>query len=521
MAKKIGKAKASGSVASRAMKRTNVPVPFGRWMMTLRALSNRTLTQDSRALLVSELNRGIDMNYECRWPTSIDASMYKSLFERNGVANRVVTFWPSECWIQPPEIYENEKAQGESEFERAWKELESRLHLIAKLYVADILSRIGRYGVILLGLSDLGPNDALNMPVDGLEDAIAAKAEGKTGKPLELRLLYVKTFQEYDAAIVRRDTDVSSPRYGMPLEYQINVESAGGDGMTTSIRVHWTRVLHIADNRLSSDVYGEPAMKPVWDDLVDARKVKGGASEGYWRACLSGTMWGLDPQLMDPNTTISDDQKETLAEEFEKYHNTLQHDIICAGLIPHDVAPKLVDPTPFVESLIKLICIQIGAPYRVFMGAEEGKLAGGQDRSAWLERVKGRQTNYLTPMVVGPFIERLQLCGALPQTENEIKIDWPERDKPTEAGIADTAVKVTQALSQYATGGVNQVMGEREYFGQVLKKTPEEINAIAEEVEDWEEDNTVLEGENTGKPEEEPGGNKEKSPVEGSPNGAE
>jgi hypothetical protein len=476
----------------RAITKRNAPAgganpQWSQWM-AMRNLLNTVGTQDRRALLTSWLNRDIDMNFECRWPTEIEPYEYKQLFERHGVAQRVVTIWPEECWILPPEIYESEDAKKETPFEAAWKALEKNLHLTSYLKRVDILSRIGRYGGLLFGLSDLGAGGKLSDPVKGVEEAFLAQMNGKPIKPMNYKLLFLKAFQEADITISERETRPNHPRYTLPTKYTVTMENPSGSS-TSSATVHWTRMLHVADNRLSSEVFGEPAMKPVWNDLIDVRKIKGGGAEGYWRACLSGIMWGLNEKLVDPSVNLTPDQKEEFQEDLQKYHNGMQRDLISMGLVPHDIAPKLVDPTPFVKCQIDLICIQLGIPISIFMGREEGQLAADENRDSWLERVKGRQNNYLTPMLVQPFVERLQVYGALPVTKEEVQIAWPERDVPSEGDIADTAVKTTTALAQYQQGDVSGLMGEKEYFGQVLKKTPEEIDAIAKEVGNWEANN--------------------------------
>ena len=52
-----------------------------------------------------------------------------------------------------------------------------------------------------------------------------------------------------------------------------------------------------------------------------------------------------------------------------------------------------------------------GVPYRILVGSEEAKLASSQDKRTWNERVQKRRDNYLTPMVVRPFVDRLIALG--------------------------------------------------------------------------------------------------------------
>ena len=489
------------SVKETTQTKPTANVLWNDWMKA-RRLMNITGTQSRDAVLQSFLSRDIDMNYECRWPTDIDADDCKLLYERFGVAARVVEIWPNECWILPPDVYEVEDQDQETEFEKVWKALEKRLHLISYLKRMDILSGIGRYGVMVFGLDDLNAGEDFIKPVEGMEEIFKRMAMGDSWTPLKHRLLYVKVYQESDAEIVKRDDNPSSPRYGQPVEYRIKMESPTSLDSSTTVQknVHWTRCLHIADNRLSSEIFGEPRMKPVYNDLIDLRKMKGGASEGYWRACLSGIMWGLNDKLMDPSTTLTADQKESFIDELQEYYySSLQRDIISMGLVPHDIAPKLVDPSPFVRMLIEMICIKMDIPVSIFLGREEGKLAADENRSSWLERVKGRQNNYVTPYIIRPFVEQLQVYGALPMTQDEeFMTDWPDRDSPSEKDIAETAVKTTQALAQYVTSGVNQLVGEREYLGQVFKKSMDEIDAIADEVDEWEDLNNPPEDDNMG-----------------------
>jgi len=489
---------------------------WNQWMGMRHIMALNTLATQSRDALLQRFKvRDVDMNYECRWPETIAAKDYKDLFERNALAGRVVMIWPSECWILPPEIYESEKAKTRTETEQTWDDLNKELGLLSDLFLLDVLSGIGRYGLLVFGLDDLKTNETFEKPVEGFDERT-----GEVSKPLGLELLYTRVYQESDVTILAWDQDKSHKRYGLPILYQVTMEDPTGGGTSRTEKVHWTRVQHQVDNRLSSRVFGEPRMKPVYNELIDAVKVKGGGSEGYWRACLSGTAWGLDPQLMDPNTVISEDQKDDMYEELEKFYNGMQRSLVGIGLKPFDIAPKLVDPSPFIDTLIKLICIRINVPMPVFAGREEGQLAAPDQWKTWIDRIIGRQNNYLTPELMQPFLHRLQMYGALPETAEELRVDWPDRNAPTDDQVATTADKMTTALAKYVAGNVNQLIGEDEYLGQVLHKTPEEIEAISAEISEWEELNNPPEPEPVmPTPGDNKGGNPNGSPTSGEPNG--
>jgi hypothetical protein len=236
---------------------------------------------------------------------------------------------------------------------------------------------------------------------------------------------------------------------------------------------------------MSSEVFGEPRMQPIWNNLLDLRKIAGGAAEMYWRAGIGGTAWGLDKDIVEPTVTLTEDQKEQMQEDLQQFYDGMQRYLFTEGLKPMDIAPKLESPEDVVRVQVQLLCLAIGIPYRVFIGTEEGKLASGQDRIAWLERVAGRQNNYLTPMLVRPFVKRMQDYGVLPEAKGGIVVEWPHRDSPSEKEIADTALKLADAMSRYVRGDVELVMGPEQFLAQVLKKSEEDIAKIADEVDNW------------------------------------
>lgn len=459
-------------------KQSGSNVPLMRLMAANMSMQNWSGSQSRASLLGQLLNPNIDMNYECRYPQDITKSALKQMFDRNSIAHRVVDVWPSESWINMPEIYEDESSENETAFEQAWKEVSEQLQVLHYLKRVDILSGIGRYGVLVIGLDDsLG----LNEPVANINEVT-----GEVTGTAKRRLTYLKPYDESVVEIKAREKDDSSPRYGLPTMYTISMESPG-DGTKQNVQIHWSRLLHVVDNRLCSEVYGEPRMQPVYNNLLDLRKVGSGSAEMFWRAGMSGTAWGLDPTIADPTVTFTDDDKEAMQAELEKFYNGMQRYLFSEGMKPMDIAPKLYSPEAAVKVQVQFICIALGIPYRVFMGTEESKLSSTQDRKAWLERVSGRQRNYLTPMLVMPFIKRLQAYGVLPETKEMPKVDWPDRDSPSEADIAETAVKTTEALAKYVQGNVDQLVGPRTYFKEVHKKTDEEVDAIGQEIDDWQD----------------------------------
>ena len=561
-----------------------------------------------------------DLDSECGYPSStsshVNAEAYRELYDRMPVARRVVELMPKECWQVQPLIYETEDPEDETEFEKAWDNLAKTLRGEQSWYQdetgspvweylkrADILSGIGSFGVILLGIDD---GLMLDQPVAGvvatMQDAdgnvrnkfpsspvvnsklkkdlldeeqillnnyianrdstdsfynygpygmgtAAAPSSGVAGvdaqyvgiqmSPSEQpstkaskekrNLLFMRCFDESMVQIVQYEADLRNPRFGKPVMYRITLndprELQSGIGLSTAtIRVHWSRVIHIADNLQSSEIFGCPRMRPVLNDLLDLRKIYGASAEGYWKSCFSILQFSTHPQLGGDVDVDIGKIKDTV----DNVNNSLQRDVLGIGGVWSTIAPQVVDPTPHIQVRMNAIALYLGCPMRIFMGSEQGVLAGDQDGiSFYLRRVPERQLRTITPRQIIPLVDRLIQIGVLPEPkiqkddfaddtggetvdEDEVPIDnmapgtyrrvrtryvrvfnadtgaeeiqtrevgstvikttggysieWPDMDAMTEKDKAAILLQRTQAYSAYVSGGLEALIPPHEYM---------------------------------------------------------
>jgi hypothetical protein len=441
---------------------------MGKEMMDLpNLLVNEILSRTQLARQLMDGSRR-NLDQECGYPTNLTADLFHSYYGREGIATRVVNCMPEECWTTPPSVYETEEAD-ETEFEAAWKELDDKLHLFYHLHRIDELSGVGRFGVLLLGYDDGEP---LSAPIDGIDE----KGQ-KTGKSAH-QLLYLRPFDESVVTIKKMQNDTSNPRYGQPVLYSVEFQSS--DSTSTTQDVHWSRIVHIADRRQMSEVFGTPRMKPVFNRLFDLRKILGSSGETFWKGALPGYAFEIDPELAAQGVELD---KESLRSELANYVDGLQRYMALKGVKITPLSPQVVDPTPFIEVQLKAIAVSLSIPFRILFGSEQAQLASSQDAENWGKRVKRRQQEYLTPMVVRPFVDRLIVTGVLPEPK-EYTVEWSEYLAPTEADAAALALTRTDALSKYVAGGVDQIIPPREYMIQILGFEPEQVDAIMEAAEE-------------------------------------
>lgn len=416
-----------------------------------------------------------DIDKECGYPAQISVQQYRLAYEREGLATRCVTCLPDESWAVTPEIYEVEDLE-DTEFEKAWKDLDEKLHLYHWMHRVDQLSGIGQFGILFLGLDD---GKALNEPVEGIDE------QGEPSGTASHQLIYLRAFDQSVVAVAKKETDTTNPRFGQPVLYNINYQDPTDAGESFNATVHWTRVLHVADGRDMSEVYGTPRLRKVYNRIYDIRKILSGSGEMFWKGAFPGISFEMDPSLVKDGIEMDTDG---MKKQFSAYSNGLQRYLALAGVAAKSLTPQVADPAAHVESQLKAIAISMSIPLRILFGSEEAKLASSQDSRTWNKRVMKRQKDYLNTMLVRPFVSRLIAFGVLPEPEQNIKICWPDLNTPTDDDKATVAQKRTSAMKDYVAGNVDQLIPPKSYLTIVQGMTMEEVQAVEDEAVSYQEE---------------------------------
>ena len=464
------------------------------------------IMNDATTLRRDAINRLLyptrDIDSECKYPTEITIANYRDLYDRLGLATRVVDLWPDECWQQDPNVYESEDST-ETAFEKAFDQGQDEQHWFHYLYRLDRLSGIGRYGCLLFGLSDASDNNGLMQPAPGVNPETGEPTSPGTG----VQLLFLRAFDESLLTIDDLEKNTASPRYGMPTIYSVIFEDPTGQTVDRNrVKIHWTRILHAADNREHSEVFGVPRMKNVFNHLLDVKKIGGGSAEMFWKGGFPGYNFKIDPEIADVDLE-DEETKEKFKEQIRLYSEGLQRYMALVGVSVENLQPQVADPKGHLEGIIKLIAMAKSVPWRLLQGTEEARLASSQDKSTWNGRVARRQRNYLTPMIVRPFVDRLMAYGVLPPVD-EYTVDWPDLNAPSDLDLAEIAAKRTEAYAKYVQGKVWQVIPPREYHMTIQGLEEEVAEALEAAADDYTDEGVYLAEE----PEPEP------QPTNGPPN---
>jgi len=429
-----------------------------------------------RELLQKILDETRDMDTECGYPLNISIGDYQTFFKRHGIANRVNKIMPEECWNVTPEIVESE-SENESVFEKEWKALVKEFHIFQYFSRLDILTGIGRYGALLVGIND---NKKLNEPVEGIDLKTGKGSKRKTKRTL----LYLKPLSEAMLTINKKVTDVTSPRFGLPELYSLKLENVEGAIAGDEILIHWTRVIHVAENKGCSEVFGVPRMEPMWNFLLDIKKLLGGSAEMFWRGAYPGMAFEVNPER---KTALTTTEATALREEFDNYSNKLQRYMALVGVTAKSLAVQVASPKDHFDVILKAIGITLGIPYRLLVGSEEAKLASSTDTATWHRRVKKRQESFCTTEIVEAFINRLIAFGVLTEPK-EYDVQWPDL---TELDPKDKAIVMkdkTEALSKYVGGGCQVMIPPFQFLTLVMGFDDDVATKFIEEAEDFNDD---------------------------------
>jgi hypothetical protein len=475
---------------------------------------------------------------EANYPEYMNALFYRQLYDRMPIARRVVELEPKESWRVQPLLYENEKSKVTTPFEKRWDELGKFLHTGGKswhkeeegsivwdyLMRADIQSGIGVFGAMLLGIDDgrLLEQPADGVPADGTPKDITGVAQDIYGgqlppqlqRPLQStlgtdaqyfttifspmqppaksskhrNLTFLRVFDESLVQVVQYEASMFSPRFGQPIMYLITLNDPRqphtGVGLPlATVRVHWSRVVHLADNLINSEIFGSPRMQSVVNNIIDLQKIYAASGEGYWQSAFTALSLETNPQL-GADVVVD---KEGVRSMMDEFRARLRRDLVLTGMTAKTLAPNVVDPKPHIDAQIEAICIKKGCPVRIFKGADKGGSAGGStdasDDDNWRGRMIQRQKIYLSSRLVSPFVDRLILLGILPEPDGYF-LEWPGMDTVSRKDKAAIAVSQTQALAAYGAGNVEALMRPLDYLVYVFGMDEDEAEAILAQAKD-------------------------------------
>lgn len=371
---------------------------------------------------------------------------YRDRYARDGIAQAIVDAYPAATWRGGVELYEDEDPNKDTEFEKAFKELDQRLGFWQRLQQVDTLAGLSTFAVLLIGNGDA---DLTTELTKGGEVKFLRPFSGGGG-PIGINRGWGNRSSAFDAAVsvAEWDTDPTSERYGEPKFYDIRAVGANNPNMVGR-RVHWSRMLHVAEGCLEDDVYGVPVLEAVWNLLDDLAKVTGGGAEAHWLRANQGLHLNVDKDMGLPSTTpgkpavpgLSADDRKELREKAEEMSHQLQRVLVTRGVEVNQLGSDVASFGQNADAILKQIAGAKKIPMRILTGSEMGTLASEQDAANFDSRVQDRRTGYAGPRIVRKLVDRLIEYGYLP-TPKQYEVGWPVEENMDEMGKAAFALNL-------------------------------------------------------------------------------
>jgi hypothetical protein len=393
---------------------------------------------------------------------SITYNDYLARYQRQDIAKAIIDRPVRATWGGSLEIEESNDDEITA-LESAWVDLEKDLKLKSIFSRVDKLAGIGTYGVLLLGLDDVKSQEQFATPAT-----------------IGSELVYVKPFGEINAKITTYETDTSNPRYGLPLIYTVTMADTTQNTSTT-INVHHSRIIHVVDDILESEISSAPRLEVVFDRLMDLEKIIGGDAEMFWRGARPGFNAKIEKDYQMGVT-----EKDALLDTIDEYEHNLRRILLLNGVDITALAQQIADPTNHFNIQIQCLSAVTGIPQRVLMGSERGQLASGQDADEWDTYVQNRRDEHAGPHIVQPFIDRCIELKVLPKptTEEGWKIKWSDLFASSEAQRVAIGVQRAAALASYVGNpAIEAVVPPKAFMEFFLGFDGDQIDLINEMVE--------------------------------------
>ena len=436
-------------------------------MTYIRALASQLV---GRHQLMAKLGRSYggarDIYTALGYPSTLVFSDYEARYSRQDIAKRIITAPVHASWRKKPIVTENEEKP--TKFEEMWESFVKDHRIYHYLSRVDRLSGIGKYAVLLVGMDDG-----------------KTSLDQETGNSAK-KILYLRPYKEDNIDIKDWELDSTNERYGMPRIYQLKASTT--EGATKTLDVHYTRIIHIAEDLEENDIYSIPKLKNVYNRLQDLELVVGGSAEMFWRGAFPG--FGF---MAEADADIDTVSKTEFEEEIENYMHGLKRYIKMQGIDIKDLAQQVANPEGHVDVLISIISGATGIPKRILLGSERGELASSQDERAWNERIDERRRDHCEPGILRPFINLLIKVGILDEPKTgQYTVEWPDISVPSEQEEAQTAETRIRALAQYVqAAGANMVVPPEMFMKKFMGFSDEDIEKANEMIEQMKKDEAL------------------------------
>lgn len=420
-------------------------------------------------LNMQSYNGSRNINSALGYPEILEFRDYLSRYIRQDIAKAIINRPIKATWYGDLRVMESNDSEI-TKFETDFEELEKKYMLKNTFLRLDKLTALGRYGVLLFGLSDVKNINDYARPIAGKAD-----------------LIFLKPLSEATAIIDTFDKNPVSPRYGLPEFYRI---SLGDELQSTTVKVHYSRLMHIVDELLESEVFGIPVLESVFNRLMDIEKVVGGSAEMFWRGARPGYVGSVNDDM-----SLTQEAKEDLTDQLMEYESELRRFLINKGINIKALEQQVADPSQQLDVQLTLISAITNIPKRILAGSERGELSSGQDSKEWTDYVNSRRLEHVEPHIIRPFIAKCSELGII-NAPDKYDINWTDLYARSEKEQAEVGKIRVDTLAVFANSNASAFMSFEIFCDLFMGLKPEQVALlVADAEEQMQKEKPLSEGE--------------------------
>lgn len=402
-----------------------------RTQLTLNALADR-VTSNLREIYGTRDDKHGQAWRDYGYKDTLEFNDYFQMSERFGIASAGITIPVEQCWKTYPAIREGEAGEFEKrDTDTSWESEVSKLFrsmkMWRKLKLCDEYQRIGEYGAMAIQIKGTAQQADWQQPLKLIGVNNIAKL--------------IPLYQE-QLRPVEWDNNTASPRFGEPVMYQLDQSAIGDDreqdNRNKSVHIHYTRVIVFAEGADDGSMYGRPALKRGFNDLITMEKIIGAGGEGFWKSAAMKTVFSSTSKDASP---LTQSEIDTFDENISDFVEGLDKMLMTGSLDPKVLSVAMSDPqNPFMIAL-QSFSASVGVASKLLVGSQEGRLASDQDGIFTLSNMQSRRESWCTQMMES-VIDWLMVHGVIEQ--KEYTVEWDDLLAPSDGDKLDLAEKMSK-----------------------------------------------------------------------------
>lgn len=343
-----------------------------------------------------------------------------TMYSRFGIANAVVKMIVDKCWQTAPKVCNDPEGHEETQWEREFSVLASRLELFERLRGLDWRQRVFRYAGLIMFVDD---GKELNQPLVGRFKA--------------RNLVDVRPVIEGQLEPNQYDDNPKSSRYGMPVTYQFNEQGLGDKNRQSgrSVEIHYTRVIIWAEGADDGTIYGTPTLEPIFNSLVTLERLIGAGGTGYWKAARQAMNLNVqkDANLQQLAAALGTDLAglpDAIDEQVDSFNRGFDKALMLQGIEAKTFDFSVPDPQQFFNAALSDVAAGAQIPLTILIGQQTGRLASDEDQSQWAQTAESRRQNWLNPSIKKT-VQRFVELGFVSDPGADLCVEWEPLQEPS------------------------------------------------------------------------------------------